>query len=392
MRITKTAIILAIGAVVFIFGLACTSEAVCTEDICTYNGQQPPYANAEGSGRMHLVNNPNAKDPTWQQLKTFILEDDTDRLYYVDPSFVSSDFAGQVHDNAESAGIKAAFVLIEYNSSSIGHALNAFNTTDMGLVYIDCTGGGLWEQEVVDLLPNGYDRIAYLEIDKEYGVRSLTVATDCLEYQCYENHSDIDEAKVGFDVIQQQCNEGWQTYAAHLEEYNGWLYDAYLNYPGDWLCEYYERQGPCSDALIRKFSYHSRTWWEDPLEAEKLDVDRKLELLDTQGNESYISKIYIQQQCNQKWETYTSDLEEYNDWLRGDELYYEPFGWSACNKPQYESQCVHAESKALELRIEKRALDTQLQSLDGQGHWLLELGYLWVWKPLGNVSHITIYW
>jgi hypothetical protein len=74
------------------------------------------------------------------------------------------------------------------------------------------------------------------------------------------------------------------------------------------------------------------------------------------------------------------------------EPYYEPFGWSACIKLQYASQCVHAESKALELRVEKRALDTQLQSLDGQGHWLLGLGYSWVWKTLGDVSHIDIYW
>ena len=48
-------------------------------------------------------------------------------------------FAQELHNNAEEAGIRTAFVAIHYEEG-IPHAINAFKTIDQGLVYIDVTG------------------------------------------------------------------------------------------------------------------------------------------------------------------------------------------------------------------------------------------------------------
>jgi len=92
-----------------------------------------------------LRNNPDAINPSWEELKRFLLEDSTDSIPYDFDTFVCADFAEMLHNNAEASGIRAAFVCIQlgpcsYFSISGGHALNAFETVDKGLVYIDCTG------------------------------------------------------------------------------------------------------------------------------------------------------------------------------------------------------------------------------------------------------------
>jgi hypothetical protein len=60
-------------------------------------------------------------------------------MCYVANSFVCADFAEMLHNNAEKAGWRAAFVGITLSGGET-HALDAFETTDLGLVYIDCTG------------------------------------------------------------------------------------------------------------------------------------------------------------------------------------------------------------------------------------------------------------
>ena len=116
-----------------------------------------------------LINNKNAKNPTYSQLLNFLLSDITDTYQYQYhitissyygsaesnvnlelikeiiigtkqpyPPRICADFTEMLHNNAERAGIRCAYVTIEVGGS--GHALNAFDTTDRGLVYIDDTG------------------------------------------------------------------------------------------------------------------------------------------------------------------------------------------------------------------------------------------------------------
>jgi len=98
------------------------------------SGVRPAYQHAD------IVNNPAAVNPTWAQLQAFLLADRTDRNAYLPGIYVCTDFARDVHNNAERAGIRAAWVGIDFLGQDVGHALNAFKTTDRGLVFIDCTG------------------------------------------------------------------------------------------------------------------------------------------------------------------------------------------------------------------------------------------------------------
>ena len=89
---------------------------------------------------IELINNPDATNPTYSELLAFIQEDSTDTNDYLENpyiGYVCADFAEDVHNNAEAAGIRAAWVSIDFEGSDVGHAVNAFETTDLSLVYID---------------------------------------------------------------------------------------------------------------------------------------------------------------------------------------------------------------------------------------------------------------
>jgi len=103
-------------------------------------GIVPPYR-ANPNGFFNLENNTDAtSNITWSQLKDFLLEDRTDSNPYLENIYTCGEFAEELHNNAETRGIKAAFVAIQFRDDSVPHALNAFMTIDRGLVYIDVTG------------------------------------------------------------------------------------------------------------------------------------------------------------------------------------------------------------------------------------------------------------
>lgn len=82
----------------------------------------------------------NIKDPTYQQMLTFIKSDTTDQNTYVDGSYVCHDFTSDVKINAFNAGYRCYYVSIEmgrFMPTGVGHALVAFNTTDRGIIYIE---------------------------------------------------------------------------------------------------------------------------------------------------------------------------------------------------------------------------------------------------------------
>jgi peptidoglycan hydrolase CwlO-like protein len=86
-----------------------------------------------------LIDNPDAVNPTWTELISFLDADQTEKNDYIVDVYDCSQFSRDVHNNAEAAGIRAAEVQVWFSNSMTGHALNAFITTDYGLVYVDCT-------------------------------------------------------------------------------------------------------------------------------------------------------------------------------------------------------------------------------------------------------------
>jgi hypothetical protein len=142
-----------------------------------FNNKQPDDFPNYGKS-VHLINNENAIDPTWKELKSFLFLDKTDEEPYIEGYFVCGNFAEEVHNNAEARGIRAAFVTVFFSNDFDAHALNAFQTTDKGLVYIDC---------------EGYDFVAYIEEQKEYGIIFLDMA-ESFDYNYFTNY-DNDEFK-----------------------------------------------------------------------------------------------------------------------------------------------------------------------------------------------------
>lgn len=135
---------------------------------------------------IELKNNPQAINVTLATLKDFLHQDTTDLLPYVEREnpehlrpFVCSDFAETVHNNAEAAGIRAGYVSIDWSDGGIGHAINCFQTTDEGLIFIDCTGQSQYSQVeqndgIVTL--GSWDKVAYVLDGRRYGVISLAYA------------------------------------------------------------------------------------------------------------------------------------------------------------------------------------------------------------------------
>lgn len=131
---------------------------------------------------LQLANSANAVNPTFNELTAFLEADDTDLLAFVTggpQAFISSDFTKRLHDNAEAYGIRTGIVSIVFKDSHLNYAINVFETSDAGLVYIDCTGqlkkswnGSRYiSEENVDNAGeiHSSDTIAYLVEGEEYG-------------------------------------------------------------------------------------------------------------------------------------------------------------------------------------------------------------------------------
>jgi hypothetical protein len=162
-----------------------------------YYDRQPPYLLFKDGENVKLVNNDNAADPTWDEMIAFLEEDNTDHKPYVPDKFICGGFAQELHNNAEASGISSAWVAIDIEDHPLGHALNAFNTTDKGLVFVDCTGKGLLDE--LDYINTGpgvtvfgqtdsWDKIAYVQVGEKYGVISMEVA-DSPSYDEYVVYS-----------------------------------------------------------------------------------------------------------------------------------------------------------------------------------------------------------
>lgn len=113
---------------------------------------------------------PDLLNPSWAELKDFLYEDPTDQMEYVYPTTVCYHFAQMLQRNAKAAGWRCALVEVRLEGypdwydygipSSTGHALNAFETTDKGLVYIDCTAAPGYSGNA--------DKIVDVKVGKQY--------------------------------------------------------------------------------------------------------------------------------------------------------------------------------------------------------------------------------
>ncbi len=137
------------------------------------------YAASTSGRAIELYENPNATNPTWEHLLSFLKTDNTDKMTYMPDSFVCIDFAEMLHNNAEKTGIRCGLVVLY----PLQHACNAFETTDKGLVFVDCTGLRSYESGPAD-----EDTIVNVQLKADYCPKYLfsnrlgntTWTLDCL--------------------------------------------------------------------------------------------------------------------------------------------------------------------------------------------------------------------
>jgi len=217
------------GARLTIAGIVCLALILITLPVWSGCRQREPEPKPEPvylkpSGEpVNLVNNSAAHDHPWQKVLKFLQEDTTDKERYT-PERGSAYFAEMLHNRAEYYNFKTAFVVVEFENGE-SHALNAFNTVDYGLVYVDCTGEGAlgrappdivldyeipealeqqcqkWEFDtiVVKYPPHTcWDKVAFVE----QGERLNFVSVDCETLQFdYEWYTKIVEPVFEFDVL-----------------------------------------------------------------------------------------------------------------------------------------------------------------------------------------------
>jgi len=106
----------------------------------------------DGAGRGY-----NIRDPTYQEVLSFVVSDQTDKNQYNEETYTCVNFAADFKNNAFQAGYRCGYVIIEF--PELGHAIVCFNTTERGLVFIEPQ-----DDEIVTTLIVGehyFDRTKY---------------------------------------------------------------------------------------------------------------------------------------------------------------------------------------------------------------------------------------
>jgi len=178
-----------------------------------FRGEPPPYIKPGGQP-MNMINLSSAQDPTWQQLINFLNTDQTDRREYVLNEYVCSGFTEDIHNNAEAIGIRCAIVHVEFEDAVVTHVLNAFNTVDRGLVFIDCTGA-------MGNINRSWDRVAFLRIGKRYGLIHVDTPIQSFEYEYYvELYEQLQQRTAEYELAVSQYNAEMDSYNDEVRDFN----------------------------------------------------------------------------------------------------------------------------------------------------------------------------
>jgi len=259
---SKKPLILVILVIGIVLSEACTAPSAISPNeapIITQNSTTTQTTKAyiytdgrievRGSGEpIELINNPNAHNPTFAELVAFLERDRTDEYSYIfgppKIAFVCSDFAETVHNNAEAAGMRAAWVGIDIEGETERHALNAFQTTDLGLVYIDCTGRGVWDESTNRI---NWDRRAHVEIGKPYGLAGMNMPTSHFWFYICSGESYLGNTE----------EEIYEWHRTHDIKVLG------QKWTQEWLLKYAVELSKCGRVLEPKLGDSQQVLWHD---------------------------------------------------------------------------------------------------------------------------------
>lgn len=211
----------------------------------SYNDLQADYGNLLSSyeslrddyeDSLKRLQQSTLENPTWSELEKFLRLDDTDTMPYIEDSFDCSGFGITLRDRAWRYGMRSAYVEIGFSEGE-GHALNVFETTDKGLIYIDDTEA---------------DQIAYVEIGQPYGLIHLDVVKS--EYIACNGSPD----------------EFWGslTYTTHPDPFS---YDYCVDYYR--RVQFREESIEAYNVAVKEFNSGSREWTLSQLESWLENID-----------------------------------------------------------------------------------------------------------------------
>lgn len=365
---------------------------------------------------VHLTNYNHAKDPTWAELIAFLEEDNTDDNPYKEDSFNCTNFAEMLHNNAEKAGIKAAFVTIDF-AEPPGHALNAFNTTDKGLVYIDNTGEGFSEMRQdsfgKDEIKCERDKVIYASENKEIGAISTDYPSiDPTSYQFYEDYlklwteveanlrqynkevTDYNQKAKQYENKVKTLEKDQQAYDKLLDDYNQKL---------EAISAELDQKYDSKFAEINNKKENLNAW----LNNERAIINNKIEEL----NKKYENGEIDWEQYNQEWDKLKKEDDEntqqYNqEWnkleeeqrrLKNDmnnEIQQEEEKLKPL-KTEIDNKYAVLKKQISDLQYEKNTLDNMSKRLDSALYALRKRERslnTCRWISLGTVKKIEIFW
>jgi hypothetical protein len=93
----------------------------------------------ENGSAISIVDNLKAADPSYGTLASFLGDYGGPQGAY-ESGHVCSAYAVELHDKAESMGIRAGLVMVYFRGVVDPHLVVAFDTGDVGRVYVDATG------------------------------------------------------------------------------------------------------------------------------------------------------------------------------------------------------------------------------------------------------------
>ncbi len=159
------------------------------------------------------------RNPSWEELERFVQLDKTDTTEYIKNQFDCEGFTIKLRDNATSRGFRSGYVAIGFGENGAGHTLNAFQTTDRGLVFIDNT-----ERDTIGYVKKGkpYGTIGLSGVKEEYidygmppdqfwkAVTYTRYDGNIFDYSYYEHYRERDEF----------YSQSVSAYNAEVSEYN----------------------------------------------------------------------------------------------------------------------------------------------------------------------------
>ena len=89
----------------------------------------------EVPGEAVVVYKEGLRQATRSEIVAFLAKDTTDEITYDGMTFNCANYSAKVQANAKSAGLKCAYVELQYNIAA--HAIVAFDSLDAGLIFVE---------------------------------------------------------------------------------------------------------------------------------------------------------------------------------------------------------------------------------------------------------------